>query len=84
MLLGWSSGHFHERTLHITGGLTLAIVGFVAAASTLNPGGRYAACFLFAAGAYSVNSVIVGWIATTLSQSQERKAVRDFHPAMLF
>ncbi|KAH8894185.1 major facilitator superfamily protein [Thozetella sp. PMI_491] len=75
LTLAWSSGHFHERTLHITGGFILAIIGFVAAASTLNPAGRYAACFIFAAGAYSVNSVIVGWIATTLSQSQERKAV---------
>jgi len=73
--LAWSSGHFHERTWHITAGFILAIVGFVTAASTLNPAGRYVACFLFPAGAYSVNSVIVGWVATTLSQSQEKKAV---------
>jgi len=54
----------------------VAIIGFVTAASTLDPVGRYIACYIFPAGAYSVNSVIVGWVATTLSQSQEKKAVR--------
>ncbi|KAI1860373.1 uncharacterized protein JN550_011525 [Neoarthrinium moseri] len=75
VLLGWSSGRFHERTIHITIGLSVAIIGFVTAASTLNTAGRYVACFIFPIGAYSVNSAIVGWIATTLSQSQEKKAV---------
>jgi len=37
---GWSSGRMHERTWHITGGLLVAIVGFVIAASTLNTAGR--------------------------------------------
>jgi len=76
VLLAWSSGHFHERTWHITAAFSLAIAGFVAAASTLSPAGRYVACFLFPMGAYSVNPVIVGWVATTLSQSKEKKAVR--------
>ncbi|RYP46717.1 hypothetical protein DL769_011371 [Monosporascus sp. CRB-8-3] len=77
LLLAWSSGHFHERTWHITAGFAVAIVGFAAAASTTasNTAGRYAACFVFPAGAFSVNSVITGWIATTLSQSREKKAV---------
>ncbi|CAJ2504960.1 Uu.00g123540.m01.CDS01 [Anthostomella pinea] len=75
LLLAWSSGRFHERTWHITAALSIAIIGFVAAASTLNVAGRYVACFIFPAGAYSVNSVIVGWTATTLSQSPEKKAV---------
>ncbi|KAI1498133.1 major facilitator superfamily domain-containing protein [Biscogniauxia marginata] len=75
LLLAWSSGRFHERTWHITIGFAIAIVGFVTAASTLDVVGRYIACFIFPAGAYSVNSIIVGWTATTLSQSQEKKAV---------
>ncbi|KAK9770784.1 hypothetical protein SCAR479_12575 [Seiridium cardinale] len=75
VFLGWSSGHFHERTIHVTIGLTIAVIGFSIAASTLNPAGRYVACFIFPIGAYSVNSAIVGWIATTLSQSREKKAV---------
>ncbi|RYP60173.1 hypothetical protein DL770_010050 [Monosporascus sp. CRB-9-2] len=76
--LAWSSGRFHERTWHNTAGFAAAIVGFAAAASMTasNTAGHYTACFVFPAGAFSVNSVISGWIATTLSQSREKKAAR--------
>ncbi|KAL2673601.1 hypothetical protein Neosp_012043 [[Neocosmospora] mangrovei] len=72
---GWSSGRFHERTWHITAGLTIAIAGFALAAATLNTAARYVACFIFPVGAYAVNSVIIGWAASTLSQTKEKKAV---------
>lgn len=72
---GWSSGRLHERTWHITAGLGIAIVGFTVAAATLNTAARYVACFIFAMGAYSVNSVIIGWASSTLSQTKEKKAV---------
>ncbi|KAK7701021.1 hypothetical protein SLS64_010615 [Diaporthe eres] len=72
---GWSSGRLHERTWHITAGLTTAIIGFVLAAATMNTAARYVACFIFAMGAYSVNSVIIGWASSTLSQTKEKKAV---------
>lgn len=75
IMTGWSSGRLHERTWHITGGLSVAVVGFVIAASTLNTAGRYIACFIFPVGAYSVNSVIIGWASSTLSQTKEKKAV---------
>ncbi|KAJ4375478.1 hypothetical protein N0V86_007009 [Didymella sp. IMI 355093] len=75
IMTGWSSGRLHERTWHITGGLSVAIVGFVIAASTMNTAGRYIACFIFPVGAYSVNSVIIGWASSTLSQTKEKKAV---------
>ena len=75
IMTGWSSGRLHERTWHITGGLFVAIVGFVIAASTMNTAGRYIACFIFPVGAYSVNSVIIGWASSTLSQTKEKKAV---------
>lgn len=65
----------HERTWHITAGLTTAIVGFIIAPSTLNVPARYVSCFIFAVGAYSVNSVIIGWASSTLSQTKEKKAV---------
>jgi len=86
ILTGWSSGRMHERTWHITIGLLVAIVGFVIAASTLNTAGRYVACFIFPMGAYSVNSVIIGWASSTLSQTKEKKAVsnpRSFHLRLL-
>lgn len=72
----------HERTWHITVGLTVAIVGFVIAASTLNTAGRYIACFIFPVGAYSVNSVIIGWASSTLSQTKEKKAVRFIYVSL--
>lgn len=75
LAMGWSSGRFHERTWHITGGLSVAILGFAIAAATLNTAGRYVACFIFPIGAYSVNSVIIGWTSSTVAQTKEKKAV---------
>ncbi|KAI2641794.1 MFS transporter [Hypomontagnella submonticulosa] len=74
-LVGWSSGRLNERTWHITATLSFAIAGFVIAASTLNTAARYVACFIFPVGAFSANSVIVGWASSTLSQTEEKRAV---------
>lgn len=52
-----------------------ALAGFVISCATLNMGARYLACFLFASGAYAVNSVILGWVSATLGQTPEKKAV---------
>ncbi|GKU05731.1 major facilitator superfamily transporter, partial [Fusarium langsethiae] len=71
----WSSGHFNERTWHITAGLSLAVVGFAISCSTLSSAARYTATFLYATGAYSVGSVILGWVSNTLSQTPEKKSV---------
>jgi multisubunit Na+/H+ antiporter MnhG subunit len=75
IFFGWNSGRMHERTWHITAGLSVAIVGFALAAATLNTAARYVACFIFPMGAYAVNSVIIGWASSTLSQTKEKKAV---------
>ncbi|KAF4452155.1 tartrate transporter [Fusarium albosuccineum] len=75
IFFGWSSGRLHERTWHITVGLSVAIAGFVLAAATMNTAARYVACFIFPMGAYAVNSVIIGWASSTLSQTKEKKAV---------
>lgn len=74
-LLAYSSGRFNERTWHIFGGMSVAIVGFVMAAATLNTAARYIACFLFSAGVYSVNSCILGWVSATLGQTAKKKAI---------
>ncbi|KAF4556376.1 MFS-type transporter-like protein 11 [Elsinoe fawcettii] len=71
----WSSGRFNERTWHITAGLGLAVIGFLVSCVTLNTAARYTATFLYATGAYSVGSVILGWVSATLSQTPEKKAV---------
>lgn len=55
---GLSSGKYNERTWHITGCMGMAIVGFVISCATLNTAARYISCFLFASGAYAVNSMV--------------------------
>jgi len=54
--LAWSSGRRNERSWHITGGMVVALVGFIMAASSLNTAVRFISLFLFATGSYSANS----------------------------
>ncbi|KAK7911212.1 major facilitator superfamily domain-containing protein [Apiospora marii] len=74
IVVAWSSGRFHERSWHITGCLCVAGLGFVAAAATLNPAGRYVACFVFPVAGYSTIPLVTSWGAATLSQTPEKKA----------
>ncbi|PYH83747.1 putative pantothenate transporter [Aspergillus uvarum CBS 121591] len=74
ILIGTTSGRYNERTWHITGSMGMAVVGFIIACVTLNTAARYLACFLFASGAYAVNSVILGWVSATLGQTPAKKA----------
>ncbi|RAK79984.1 putative MFS transporter [Aspergillus fijiensis CBS 313.89] len=74
VIIGMTSGRYNERTWHITGSMGLAVIGFVIACLTLNTAARYLACFLFASGAYAVNSVILGWVSATLGQTPQKKA----------
>lgn len=83
ILFGWTSGRWHERTWHITVGLGIAIAGFILASATLNVAARYVSFFILAGGAYSVNSVIIGWASSTLSQTKEKKAVCPHHAPSL-
>jgi hypothetical protein len=53
----------------------IAVVGFAISAITLNIVARYISCFLFASAVYSVNSVILGWVSSTLGQTPEKKDV---------
>jgi len=75
IFIGWSSGRRNERTWHITACMGTAMAGFIINCFTLNIAARYVACFMFAAGVYSVNSVILGWVSATLGQTAEKKAV---------
>ncbi|KAI1618774.1 major facilitator superfamily domain-containing protein [Exophiala viscosa] len=75
ILAALSSGKFNERTWHITGCMGLALTGFIISCATLNVAARYVSCFMFASGAYAVNSIIFGWVSATLGQTTEKKAV---------
>lgn len=73
--VGLSSGKFNERTWHITVCMGGALVGFIISCLTLNTAARYISCFLFASGAYAVNSVILGWVSASMGQTTEKKAI---------
>ncbi|KKY20863.1 putative vitamin h transporter [Phaeomoniella chlamydospora] len=75
ILVAVTSGRFNERTWHITACMGMALVGFIMSCATLNIGARYFSCFLFASGAYAVNSFILGWVSATLGQTPEKKTV---------
>ena len=75
VIVGISSGKFNERTWHITGSMGLAMIGFIISCATMNVAARYVSCFMFASGAYAVNSCILGWVSATLGQTNEKKAV---------
>jgi len=74
LLVSWSSGKWNERTWHITASKSVAIVGFVISAATLNTGVRYFSMIVFTIGTYAVNSLILGWVGSTCSQTKEKKA----------
>jgi MFS family permease len=70
----YSSGRMNERTWHITIAKSVAVFGFVLGCATLNTGARYFAMVVFAIGTYAVNSVILGWVASSCGQTKEKKA----------
>ncbi|KAJ9646425.1 hypothetical protein H2199_002474 [Coniosporium tulheliwenetii] len=75
VVIGITSGKFNERTWHITGCMGVALIGFIISCATMNTAARYVSCFMFASGAYAVNSCILGWVSATLGQTSEKKAV---------
>lgn len=74
--IGWaaSSGHYNERTWHITIAKAVAVFGFVLGCATLNVGARYFAMCVFTIGTYCVNSIILGWVSSSCGQTKEKKA----------
>jgi hypothetical protein len=70
----WQSGHFNERTWHITSAKAVAVFGFVLATAVGNVGARYFAMCVFAIGTYAVNSIILGWVSSTCGETKEKKA----------
>lgn len=74
VLWAMSSGHFNERTLHITIAKAVATFGFVLSCSTLNVPARYFAMCVFTIGTYAVNSIILGWVSSSCGQTKEKKS----------
>ncbi|KAK7204886.1 MFS transporter [Myxozyma melibiosi] len=74
-LLCWSSGRFNERTWHIIGATGAVITGFIIAASTTNIAARYVGVVIFVSMSSGVNDIMLGWAASTLGQTPEKRAV---------
>lgn len=75
ILVSYSSGRYNERTWHTTVSKTVAIVGFAMSVATLNTAVRYVGIMLFVGATYGVNNIILGWTASVLGQTDEKKAV---------
>lgn len=87
--VSWSSGRYNERTWHITASKSVAIAGFIIGTATSGFGVRYFGIMLFvgatcksplnvedqADNVDGVNNIILGWTASTLGQTDEKKAV---------
>ena len=75
VVMAHSSGHFNERTWHITVCKSIVIVGFIIPAATDDNGARLFAVFLFVGFTFGINNIILGWVSSTLGQTSEKKSV---------
>lgn len=75
VLVSWSSGRYNERTWHITLSKVVAIVGFVLSVATLNIPARYVGIVIFVGATYGVNNLILGWAASVVAETNEKRAV---------
>lgn len=75
LFASWSAGHFNERTWHITAQKVLSIIGFAIGAATTNIGARYFAFVLFVGTTYGVNNISLGWTASVIGQTDEKRSV---------
>lgn len=73
--VSWSSGRFNERTWHVTASKGVAIAGFILSCATLNVPARFVGIMLFVGATYGVNNIILGWTASVVGQTDEKKAV---------
>ncbi|KAH8592211.1 major facilitator superfamily domain-containing protein [Bisporella sp. PMI_857] len=71
---GYSSDRFGERGFHISVPMSVAAIGFIISASTLNIPVRYFASFLYICGCFSANAMVFSWASATLSQTPEKRA----------
>lgn len=73
--VAWSSGRYNERTWHTTVSKLIAIAGFALSCATLNIPARFVGIMLFVGATYGVNNIILGWTASVVGQTDEKKAV---------
>jgi hypothetical protein len=57
--MAYNSDRINERGWHITISMTVAIIGFIISVATLNVPARYFASFLYIAGCFTGNSLVL-------------------------
>lgn len=70
----WSADRFKNSSFHAMWPLTLAIIGFVVAAASLNTGARYFAMVLMIAGGHGSNAVVLAWTQKTMLRPRIKRA----------
>jgi len=73
-LLSWHSDRSGERFWHITASLSLGIVGFIIAISTLNTAARYVSLFLMAQS-YAGFVCFYAWLSNSFARPPSKRAV---------
>ena len=71
---GYSSDRRGERGFHVLIPMSVAAIGFLISASTLNVPVRYFASFLYICGCFSANAMVFSWASASLSQTAEKRA----------
>ncbi|KAF9691983.1 hypothetical protein EKO04_010042 [Ascochyta lentis] len=75
IVMSYTSGRYNERTWHITICKGIIILGFIIPAVTTNIAARMVAIFIFVTFSFGINNIMLGWVAATLGQTAEKKAV---------
>ncbi|GLA09759.1 hypothetical protein AnigIFM60653_000700 [Aspergillus niger] len=70
----WSADRLRNSSFHAIWPLSIAIVGFVVAAATLNTGARYFAMILMVAGGHGSNAVVLAWTQKTMLRPRIKRA----------
>jgi hypothetical protein len=77
LCFAYSSDHFHERTLHILGGLTIVLIGLILVITLPleNIHGRYGGLVVLLAGTFIAAPITVAWLAGNTPEPGKRAVV---------
>ncbi|OAA66556.1 MFS transporter [Niveomyces insectorum RCEF 264] len=70
----WSADRLRNSSFHVMWPLSVSIVGFVIAASTLNTGARYFSMMLMIGGGHGANAVVMAWTQKTMLRPRIKRA----------
>lgn len=64
-----------ERFYHICGGIVVALIAFIIAASTLNIGARYFAMMIMLPGVYCAYTILLTWVPKIIPRPASKRAI---------